>query len=457
MPILGTEMEYAVTAPTRPDADPEELAAAVVEYATVAAMPFFPDSRSRMLGNGGRLYVDHGHPEYCTPETTSPADAVVWELAGDRIVAEAAAAASQQLGFQVNIHRNNTDGKGNSYGYHENVAIPRRVGWSQIERYLPTFLVTRIIYTGAGRLGIGPTSRTPGFQLSQRADFFTRISSLDTMRVRGIVNTRDEPHAAPGRWRRLHIIAGDANRNPWSSWLRLGTLGMFVNLLETDRVPETMLIDPVTAFRTVSRDLSLTAELPLVGGGSATALEIQGELLEAVRPETKEQSAIHRMWGEVLDDLATDPGATADRLDWPARLELLRAYRSRLGCPEDDSRLAAVDLAWSSLADDSPWNRLVAAGRFTPWEFHSDDPERLDVLVEQAMATPPTDTRAHTRGRLITEHPELVVAADWASMTLRSVNGRYLALPMPDPKGFDSATYPAAALRPILEGYNPQT
>lgn len=450
-------MEYAVSAPTRPDADPEELAAAVVEHADVSATPFFSDSRSRMLGNGGRLYVDHGHPEYCTPETTSAADAVVWELAGDRIVAEAAAAASQQLGFQVTIHRNNTDGKGSSYGYHENVAISRGVDWDLIEKHLPTFLVTRVVYTGAGRLGVGPMSRQPGFQLSQRADFFSRVSSLDTMRFRGIVNTRDEPHAAPGLWRRLHIIAGDANRNPWASWLRLGTLGMFVELLQADRVPETMLIDPVTALRTVSRDLSLTAELPLVGGGAATALEIQRELLEAVRPETKEQLAICRMWGEVLDDLANDPAATADRLDWPARMELLQAYRSRLDCPEDDPRLVALDLAWSNLAGDSPWNRLAAAGRFASWSPRLGDPQPLGVLVDGAMTDPPTDTRAHTRGRLIAEHPELVLTADWASMTLRSVKDRYLVLPMPDPTGFDSATYPAAVLRPILEGYNPQS
>ena len=39
-----------------------------------------------ILINGGRYYVDHAHPEYCTPECTTARDVVIYEKAGDLIV-----------------------------------------------------------------------------------------------------------------------------------------------------------------------------------------------------------------------------------------------------------------------------------------------------------------------------------------------------------------------------------
>lgn len=34
-----------------------------------------------ILTNGARLYVDHAHPEYSSPEITNPLDAVLWDKA----------------------------------------------------------------------------------------------------------------------------------------------------------------------------------------------------------------------------------------------------------------------------------------------------------------------------------------------------------------------------------------
>lgn len=440
-------MEYGVIAPGHPDLDPGSLAHAVVAAVAVPATPCFADSATRMLGNGGRCYVDHGHPEYCTPETTNAVDAVVWELAGDRIVAAAAEAASAELGVGVRVFRNNTDGHGHSYGYHENVLLSRCVPWERVERHLPTFLVTRAVYAGAGRLGLGCASEVPGFQLSQRADFFERVLGLNTMANRGIVNTRDEPHADPGLWRRLHVIAGDANRNPWASWLRLGALGLFVEMLEADAAPQVLLADPVAAFRTVSRDLTLRAPLELAGGGSATALEIQREFAAAALPSDPAASAVVAAWLGILDDLESDPASTGDRLDWPARWELVRAYQRRLDCSLGDPRLAALDLAWADLSPGSPWDRLRSAGRFSPWPVPGSG--TLDVRIASAMSSPPTDTRAFARGRMIASHPDRVVAADWASVLLRGDDG-YVTFAMPDPRGWGEADYAPVAGAPWL-------
>ena len=428
--LLGTETEYGITAPGRPDLDAHALSALVVEACGVPATPVVEDSRHRMLGNGARFYVDHGHPEYCTPETTSATDLLHHELAGDRIVADAAADVSDALGTPVRVFKNNTDGKGQSYGYHENILLHRSTPWEEVEAALPTILVTRVILGGAGRGGLGPASEQAGFQLSQRADFFERTSGLDTTQRRGIVNTRDEPHALPRLWRRLHVIAGDATRSPFATWLKLGVLGLCLGAVEAGLAPTTRLANPVDAFRTVSRDLTLSTPLALAGGGDATALELQRELWAAAktyasRVEFPEASALLDAWAGVLDDLEHGAPAVADRLDWAAKLALLEGYRTRENLRSDHPKLAQVDLAWAELGERSIVDRLQQAGRLAP------GPDPVDVV--HAMITPPADTRAHLRGRWVTDHADHVVAAGWDSLLVRDASGALHTLRMPDP------------------------
>ena len=142
-----------------------------------------------ILTNGARLYVDHAHPEYSTPEVTNPRDAVLWDRAGQQIMAEAAAAATREGPFTIQLYKNNTDNKGASYGTHENYLMRRATPFSDIVRDLTPFFVTRQVFTGAGRVGIGQDGRGAGFQLSQRADFFEVEVGLETTLKRPIINT----------------------------------------------------------------------------------------------------------------------------------------------------------------------------------------------------------------------------------------------------------------------------
>lgn len=439
--IIGTETEYGILAPERPDADPGWLAEQVVLGFAGAGTPVVGDVYNRVLGNGARLYVDHGHPEYATPETTNATDATVHDLAGDAIVAAAAARASERAGTPIRVFKNNTDGKGHSYGHHENHLVPRAVPWERLEDLLPTFLVTRVVVAGAGRVGVGVRGETPGYQLSQRADFFERTSGLDTTRRRGIVNTRDEPHATPSRWRRLHTIAGDANRNPFATWLRLGTLALLLDAVGADAPPAALasalaavprLLDPVAAFRVISRDLSLRRPVP-TDRGTATALEIQQEFLTACAAHAEasgagfpEAAELVAEWAAVLDDLARDPATTADRLDWPAKLALLERLVRRDGLSWDDARLARLDLAWAELdAPASPFAALARAGALIDWI--------PAAAVDAATREPPVDTRAFGRGRIVGTHPEAVIAATWDSVLLRDPRGVLHNLRMTEP------------------------
>src|ERR671926_864360 len=276
--IIGTEVEYGISSPSDPTANPILTSTqAVLAYAAAAGIqrakrtrwdyevesPLrdargFDLSRSAgpppvvdadevgaanmILTNGARLYVDHAHPEYSAPECTDPLDAVIWDKAGERVMADAAARAAMVPGTNpIQLYKNNTDNKGASYGCHENYLMRRETPFSDIVRHLTPFFVTRQVVCGAGRVGIGVGGRGDGFQISQRADFFEVEVGLETTLKRPIINTRDEPHADPEKYRRLHVIIGDANMSEVSTYLKVGTTALVLSMIEHGEVPQIQL------------------------------------------------------------------------------------------------------------------------------------------------------------------------------------------------------------------------
>jgi proteasome accessory factor A len=383
-----------------------------------------------VLANGARLYVDHAHPEYSGPEVTTAADAVAYDLAGDAAVVAAALAASAELGLEIGIYKNNTDSHGASYGCHENHLVPRSVPWAEIARHVPSFLVSRTVMLGAGRVGLGQHGERPGFQLSQRADFFETVEGIQTTRRRPILNTRDEPHAPPTRYRRLHVITGDANRCPYTTWLKAGTLSAFLTALAAGALPDLRLADPVGAFHATSHDPSLRTLLELADGRRATALDLQEVTCEAVRadagrrPEAYEADVLDG-WADTLADLHTDPARCADRLDWVAKRQLLDAYAGRHGLDGGSPRLAALDLAWARLDRPGPWDALHHAGRLREVVRAAE--------VDRAGVQPPSDTRAWLRGRVVAAMADRVTGASWDWLTVRDSYGVERRLELAEP------------------------
>ena len=372
-----------------------------------------------ILTNGARLYVDHAHPEYSSPEVTNPRDAVLWDRAGQQIMEQAAASASSQGPFQIQLYKNNTDNKGASYGCHENYLMRRGTPFSDIVRDLTPFFVTRQIFCGAGRVGIGQDGRAHGFQLSQRADFFEVEVGLETTLKRPIINTRDEPHADPERYRRLHVIVGDANLSEVSTYLKLGTTSLVLALIEEGGIGDDLVLaDPVREIHAVSHDPTLTHRLTLRDGRQLTALEMQRRYLDRAEALARRQAVaevdpqtadVLARWGAVLDDLEADPRRTADRVDWAAKLALLDGYRRRDGLDWDSARLQLIDLQYSDIRPDKGLAlRLEASGRL----------ERLTTVdeVTHAMQQPPVDTRAYFRGECLRRYGDAVAAASWDSV-----------------------------------------
>lgn len=408
------------------------------------------DLTNAVLTNGARLYVDHAHPEYSSPEVRGPRAAVVWDRAGEEIMRGAIEQIAAEPAMpDIVVYKNNVDGKGQSYGTHENYLVDRDVAFADLITYLTPFLVTRQVFCGAGRVGIGPRSETPGFQISQRADYIENDVGLETTFNRPIVNTRDEPHADASRYRRLHLIIGDANLLEISTYLKLGTTDLLLWLIESGRVPLELdslaLADPVGEVRAVSRDLTLSHRLTLADGRTMTALEIQRVYLEAVATAlaadpasgqdagsagggaAAERRDVLRRWSEILGRLTSDPMACAREVEWIAKLRVSEAMRRRDRLGWDDPRLAALDVQWSDVrAAKGIYARLAASGAVD----HLVSAEEVSAAVRR----PPADTRAWLRGESIRRFGRDVAAAGWSSLVLDDHRDDHLLrIELPDP------------------------
>lgn len=378
-----------------------------------------------VLGNGARLYNDHAHPEYCTPECASFADLVAHDRAGERLVMACAEALSRERGATVRLYKNNTDFDGHSYGCHENYLIPRALPWSTLVSAVEAFMVTRQVFAGAGKFALEDEDRLvgPGFQISQRSDFFSERQGVDTMQRRPIVNTRDEPHADPHHWRRFHVILGDSNMSPFATWLKTGSMALVLEaIVHRPSAAWPRLDDPLLELRRISRDPSRRWEVRLEGGRPSTALDIQRAYLRQVEGACDlthpDRAALVTAWREALEDLAQDPLRCRDRLDWVAKWALIREFQEAESVPDDDPWLRSLDLEYHRLDPATGlYFALEDAGAIRGVPPPAD--------VERALRKPPSDTRAALRGGCIRRFPREVLSAQWDHITLATTTGPF--------------------------------
>jgi proteasome accessory factor A len=314
--------------------------------------------------------------------------------------------------------------------------MDRATPFPSIVTHATTHFVTRQIFTGAGKVG----SEMPGtrrdditFQLSQRADFFEEEVGLETTLKRPIINTRDEPHCDAQKYRRLHVIVGDANLSEVATFLKVGTTTFVLTMIEDDFLPrDFVLASPVQAMRQVSYDLSLRKPLRLADGSTVTALDIQWELLERARKYAEERGTenvggpvaeqVLTRWEAVLAALDDDPMQLADQLDWVAKYRLINGYRERDALEWNDARVAAIDLQYHDLRPDKSLFRRLKMQQLV------DDDE-----VEVAMTEPPSDTRAYFRGKCLQRWSDSIVAANWDSLVFDVGADPLRRVPMMEP------------------------
>ena len=403
---------------------------------------FLPEIETQLvnsvLTNGSRFYVDHAHPEISGPECTNALDIVLYDQAADEILRRAVAMAHAELpsGVSIVVHKNNSDGKGNSYGSHENYLLARDIPFDQVAAYITPHFVTRQILVGAGKVGSEyPSNRAnfSGFQISQRADFFEEEIGLETTIKRPIVNTRDEPHCDPTSFRRFHVIVGDANMSHIATLVRVGSTQLVLALIESGMYPHHLVIaDPVSEIRAVSRDLDFHHKITLDDGRIMSAIEIQRELHERcadavsggldIGASTSSVNLVLTSWDRMLTAVSEMNDEAARLIDWVAKRRLVDGYRSRHNLRDGDPRLKAIDLQYHDLRRD----KCLA------------DKCGLELLVTpeavaRAVTEPPSDTRAFMRGRVMRHFAHEVVSANWDSVVV-DLGGEVLKrIEMPDP------------------------
>jgi proteasome accessory factor A len=419
--IFGLEVEYGVTCTFRgqrrlsPDEVARYLFRRVVSWGR---------SSNVFLENGARLYLDVGsHPEYATPECDSVRSVVAHDKAGERILEGLVEQAEQRLAEEgiagrITLLKNNTDSAGNSYGSHENYLVARVGEFQRLADTLIPFLVTRQIFSGAGK--VLATPRGAVYAISQRAEHIWEGLSSATTRSRPIINSRDEPHADAERFRRLHVIVGDSNMSEYATWLKVATTDLLLRMVEAGAVMRDLTLDnPIRAIREISHDMTCTRRVRLAGGREMNALEIQQAYYERVaqfvehRGSDPESERVLDAWGHALQMLADDPMKLSRTVDWVAKYQMVEDFRQRHQLPLSDPKVTMLDLQFHDVDRQRGLHYLLQ-------QRGKIDRVIDDELIDHTVEEPPDTTRAKLRGEFIraAKRKRRDFTVDWVHLKL---------------------------------------
>ena len=401
-----------------------------------------PSGNGGFLFNGGRLYIDMGHLEYCTPECLSLLDLLRYDHAGDALIARALR--ELQLDREVSFIRNNIDHyTGATFGCHENYLVRRAAPLHEANVLsLLAFLTVRLLFTGAGRVGSSVATELRGqisrlglddmFQISQRADYINNDLYEWVQFNRAIINTRDEPLGDPRKYRRLHLLHGDTSVLPTTLLLKLGTTSLVLDLLEIDKLPKLMLGDAVTTFRELSRQTTGPWRVTLADGRTADAVEILQEFCDAARREfhgrDEETNALLDIWADTLTALRTAPLALVGKVDWITKKWLFDQFKEQEGLTWADPWLKSQDLEFHKVDPDGNIGLSLDQSP-APWRLSAEQ-------IADAMFQPPANTRAHARSGLMQwlEQHDARYHVDWEILGVEGGDPLTLQNPFdPDP------------------------
>ena len=428
--ILGLETEYGVTCVVdgQRRLSPDEVARYL--FRRVVA---WGRSSNVFLPNGGRLYLDVGsHPEYATAECDKVSDLISQDQAGDRIIEELAIEAEKRLnseGIQGQIHlfKNNIDAAGNSYGCHENYSISRKFNFQKVTESVIPFLITRQIFTGAGKWL--SNNKNQNFQLSQRSDHMWESISSATTRSRPIINTRDEPHADPEEYRRLHVIVGDSNMSQTTTNLKVCSTEMILQLIEIGQINDEFNIEnPIRTLRNISSDLTFSKKFRLSNGKEVTALNLQEHYLESVinssiYSEFKANEYYRKaidLWENFLNCAKQNDFSSVDKdIDWVIKKKYMDQYQEKNGLKNNDPRMVLIDITFHNIRKDR--------GIFYILEKFGLINTIVDQnMINHAMDFAPESTRAKLRGEFIKKAQEKKrdYTVDWVHLKINDQNQR---------------------------------
>ena len=420
--IYGLENEYGIicTSDRRGGKALSIQNAVMYLFREIISGRMYPDV---FLENGARFYQDIGcHPEYATPECDNVSDLVSHDKAGERIIERLSVAAERKMqadGFlgRISVFKNNTDTPGNTYGCHENYLMDRRVSFRQLASQLIPFFVTRQVFAGAGKV---KSTNRGGYAISQRAQHIREEISIATTTARGIINTRDEPHADREKYRRLHVIVGDSNMSEFATYLKIGTTAIVLRMIEDNFIKQRLALrDSVRAIQQISEDITCTRKIELENGKRLSGVEMQWEYLECAKQYFEQAESdpvtdqIMARWEYVLTCLETDPMQLDRELDWVIKKKLIETYVESRQLKWNSAKVMMLDLQYHNIRPElGLYYKLEKDGRVE--RIVSDDE------IEHAMHHPPETTRAKFRGRFVklANERKILCGVNWSYIQL---------------------------------------
>ena len=426
--ILGIETEYGVTCVVdgQRRLSPDEVARYL--FRRVVA---WGRSSNVFLPNGGRLYLDVGsHPEYATAECDNLEDLLIQDQAGDRIVEDLVIEAENRLNNegikgQIHLFKNNIDSAGNSYGCHENYSISRKYDFQKVIEHIIPFLITRQIFCGAGKWV--SNSKTMNFQISQRSEHMWESVSSATTRSRPIINTRDEPHADPEEYRRLHVIVGDSNMSQTTTALKVSATEMILQLIESSEFTEDLGFEnPIRAIRDISNDLSFKKKYRLISGKEYSAIEIQEIYLNQILSSSKYQEFIENdiysyslgLWQRTIQAIKNENCDSINKeIDWVIKKNFMENYQEKNSLKKQDSRLNLIDISFHNIRRDRGIFYILEKNGFVKSLIK-------DQSIIEGCQIPPQTTRAALRGKFIKHAQEKKrdFTVDWVHLKINDQN-----------------------------------
>lgn len=425
--IYGLESEYGlICTPERRGGKALSIQNAVMYlFREIISGRMYPDV---FLENGARFYQDIGcHPEYATPECDNVRELVTHDKAGERIIERLSVTAERKMridGFygKISVFKNNTDTPGNTYGCHENYLMDRRVSFRQLASQLIPFFVTRQIFTGAGKAIRTDRGR---YVISQRAQHIREEISIATTTARGIINTRDEPHADREKYRRLHVIVGDSNMSEFATFLKVGTTAIVLRMIEDNFIRQRLALrNSVKAIWEISKDTRCTHKIELENGKRLSAVELQWQYFECAKQYFEQAESdpitdqVMKRWEFVLKHLARDPSSLDRELDWVIKKKLIETYVASRNLNWDSADVSMLDLQYHNIRREGEKKKT---GLYYKLE-KKDQVERIvsDDQVDKAMHLPPETTRAKFRGRFVklANERKILCGVNWSYIQL---------------------------------------
>lgn len=414
---------------------------------------FEPAEAGGFLINGGRLYIDvvGSHLEYATPECKAIRELIAFDRAGQRLIIQLL----EEIEWEedVSFHNNNVDHYGgHTFGCHENYSLSPDAHNHYRGEDLDTlisFLVTRQIFCGAGRVGghmltDDPTSMvrdirqhradyafidqiygvepdpSVDFQISQRADHIIREISGRVRFNRALINPKWDMFRDTTQTPRLHILFGESNQSEYTNFLKIGTTALVLDMIEERIAPKDVkLANSIQTLTEVSRDPEWSWITRLDNDKSIRAVDLQREFLECAqefRGRDDETDEVLDGWEAVLDGLEDDPLKLADQVDWVAKYKMLDLYREAEELDWNHPAMHSLDLEFHNI---NPAQSLFYALE------ERDEVRKIinNADIDRALSDGPTDTRAQARAQVVQalrSHSITDYLIEWDGVTVGS-------------------------------------